>query len=146
MPALCDVNFLASLCYQHHSHHTFAIKWLEQHDVERAFAISRISQMGLLRMLGTRSIMNENTLTAHDTWRVYDALIDDDRFVFIPEPLNLDKTLRRLTSRHSPITGLWTDAYLAAFAITAGLQFVTFDKGFRQFPDLDLVLLGDIEN
>ena len=143
MPVLCDVSYLASLCYQHHHHHALALKWLERHDVARSLAICRISQLGLLRLLGTRSVMNEDTLSAHEAWRVYDQLIHDDRFVFISEPSDLDKTLRPLTSRHTPITSLWSDAYLAAFAITSGLQFVTFDKGFRQFADLDLVLLGD---
>jgi len=35
------------------------------------------------------------------------------------------------------------DAYLAAFAISANLRFVTFDAGFEQFValGLDLVLL-----
>ena len=143
MLALCDVSYLASLCYQHHRHHAIAIKWLERHDAARSFAICRVSQLGLLRLLGTRSVMNEDTLSAYDAWRIYDQLIHDDRFVFISEPINLDKTFRYLTSRHTPITSLWSDAYLAAFAITSENQFLTFDKGFRQFPDLDLVLLED---
>ena len=33
------------------------------------------------------------------------------------------------------------DAYLAAFALMGGLQLVTIDKGFRQFKDLDLLVL-----
>ena len=45
-----------------------------------------------------------------------------------------------LSSRSSP--KLWMDAYLAAFAELSGMRFVTFDKAFRQFPKLDLLLLG----
>lgn len=37
--------------------------------------------------------------------------------------------------------GLWTDAYLAAFAQAADLMLATFDRGFRRFVDLRLVLL-----
>jgi predicted nucleic acid-binding protein len=34
------------------------------------------------------------------------------------------------------------DAYLAAFAQAGGYKMVTFDKDFRQFNGLDLVLLA----
>jgi predicted nucleic acid-binding protein len=33
------------------------------------------------------------------------------------------------------------DAYLAAFAIAGDMRFATFDTGFRQFSELDLILL-----
>ncbi len=36
---------------------------------------------------------------------------------------------------------MWTDTYLAAFAITAGATFVTIDRAFTQFPALDLRLI-----
>ena len=35
----------------------------------------------------------------------------------------------------------WTDAWIAAFAVQAGLQLVTFDKGMRRWPDLQVGLL-----
>jgi uncharacterized protein len=35
----------------------------------------------------------------------------------------------------------WTDAYLAAFAISAGLRMVTFDRDFEKFEGLSLLLL-----
>jgi predicted nucleic acid-binding protein len=34
------------------------------------------------------------------------------------------------------------DAYLAAFARAGEYQFVTLEQGFKQFDDLDFVLLG----
>lgn len=143
MPALCDVNFLAPLCYAHHTQHVIARNWMQQHDVPRAFAICRVSQIGLLRLLCTAAVMREDTLSAAEAWHVYDALMHDDRFVFFSEPSGLDAALRRFSSSHRPATRLWTDAYLAAFATTAGLQLVTFDQDFRQFDGLDLVLLGN---
>lgn len=36
---------------------------------------------------------------------------------------------------------LWMDAYLAAFAVTAGLTMVTIDVGFRQFSGLGQIVL-----
>jgi predicted nucleic acid-binding protein len=34
------------------------------------------------------------------------------------------------------------DAYLAAFALSAGCRMVTTDEAFRQFAGLDLLLIG----
>lgn len=47
---------------------------------------------------------------------------------------------------HSPTPAitrkLWTDAYLGAFARTAGYQMVTTDTAFEQFDGLSTVVLG----
>jgi predicted nucleic acid-binding protein len=48
---------------------------------------------------------------------------------------------RTFASRETASPKLWMDAYLAAFAITGGFQFVTTDAGFRQYPNLDLVVI-----
>jgi predicted nucleic acid-binding protein len=37
---------------------------------------------------------------------------------------------------------VWADAYLAAFAQTAGLELVSFDSGFRQYPGLQHTILS----
>jgi predicted nucleic acid-binding protein len=34
------------------------------------------------------------------------------------------------------------DAYLAAFAITSDRKLVTFDRGFLEFPGLDVEILA----
>lgn len=39
-----------------------------------------------------------------------------------------------ITGRLSP--NLWTDDYLAAFAVRSGLRLVSFDKGFSRFDGL----------
>ena len=36
----------------------------------------------------------------------------------------------------------WMDAYLAAFAIAGGHQLITTDKGFKQFAELNPVILS----
>jgi predicted nucleic acid-binding protein len=52
--------------------------------------------------------------------------------------VNLSKTLA-LRDTASP--KLWMDAWLAALAMGANLQLVTFDRGFTQFDGLNLLLL-----
>jgi predicted nucleic acid-binding protein len=35
----------------------------------------------------------------------------------------------------------WTDAYLTAFAKSAGIRLVSFDVGFTRFKDFDSLIL-----
>jgi predicted nucleic acid-binding protein len=36
---------------------------------------------------------------------------------------------------------IWNDAYLAAYALAAGLSLVTFDRGFAGYEELDHTIL-----
>lgn len=67
----------------------------------------------------------------------------DDRVYFHTEPEaeQLDAFLRRLTSNRHSSARQWADAYLAAFATTAGLTLVTFDRGLRHMAGVHAVLL-----
>lgn len=102
----------------------------------------RITQLALLRHLTNPKIMGENIQTQAETWKACDALLNDSRVVFMDEPANLDSIFRELTRAAFPKHKLWTDAYLAAFALAAGHSMVTFDEGFRRFTGLDLLLLN----
>lgn len=59
------------------------------------------------------------------------------------EPPGVAFRWHQLASRETVSPKLWMDTYLAAFAIMAGLQFVTLDRGFQQYTThgLDLILL-----
>ena len=48
----------------------------------------------------------------------------------------------QFTLRNTSSPKLWMDAYLAAFARAGGYQFITTDRAFSQFTDLDLVLIA----
>jgi predicted nucleic acid-binding protein len=60
----------------------------------------------------------------------------------VHEPSGCESNLDQWASREASTPRLWTDAYLAAFAIAGGLRLVTFDRGFSRFPGLDLLLLS----
>ncbi len=59
------------------------------------------------------------------------------------EPAGTRDLWLRLADRNTASPKLWMDAYLAAFAISGNLRFVTNDKAFRHFEPqgLDLQLL-----
>lgn len=62
---------------------------------------------------------------------------------FVTEPAGTGELWLRFANRNTASPKLWMDAYLAAFAISGNLRFVTTDKAFRQFvpQGLDLQLL-----
>jgi predicted nucleic acid-binding protein len=83
-------------------------------------------------------------LTNTQAWATYDAFIRDNRIVLATdEPPNLDKRWREFAERSTASPKLWMDAYLAAFALAAGHRFVTTDRAFRQFRELDLLVLEE---
>lgn len=64
-------------------------------------------------------------------WSLWDRVWADARMAFLPEPDGLEKEFRarsRLTSRSPKV---WSDAYLLAFAVVAGLKLVTFDRALK---------------
>ena len=57
------------------------------------------------------------------------------------ELAGLETHLKLLTIGAKASRHFWTDAYLAAFALTAGMRLVSFDSGFTRFKDLDCLIL-----
>lgn len=86
--------------------------------------------------------MKEDVRTLAAAWWVYDQLLVDSRFRFCSEPEGVTEFWRALCPPKMVAPKKWTDAYLAAFAIAAGMQLVTLDRGFREFRGLDVLLLG----
>jgi predicted nucleic acid-binding protein len=72
---------------------------------------------------------------------VHQLLRDDRVSLRIEEPSGVEPRWRRLALRDQPSPKLWMDAYLAAFALAGGYRMVTTDRAFRQFPELDLLVL-----
>lgn len=71
------------------------------------------------------------------------ALRSDDRvWATCPEPARLEAHWERFGSRGTASPKLWMDAYLAAFAHAGGYRLVTTDTAFRQFEDLEVVVLS----
>jgi predicted nucleic acid-binding protein len=69
-----------------------------------------------------------------DAWSCYDALRGDERTGFVAEAAGLERLWREYASSRTYSPKVWTDAYLAAFASSAGLTMVTFDRAIASFP------------
>jgi toxin-antitoxin system PIN domain toxin len=145
MNYLVDVNVWVAFALVGHVHHAVARTWFEAPDEDDSggtrLLFCRVTQSGFLRLLTSRRIMGVNTLNAEGAWRFYDSLLADERVRFASEPVELEAIWRETARRHNRGPNFWTDAYLAAFAATAGFTVVTFDRGFRHHRNIPVRLL-----
>lgn len=138
MTYLPDVNYWLALAFEAHAHHPLAKAWFDKASDQSVFC--RLTQLGFLRLATNPKAFGDEAVTLVDAWRLYDALITDPRIVFVDEPPNLPLLWRGFTQRQAYSPKVWNDAYLAAFAISAGYGLTTFDQGFKQYNGLLNVL------
>jgi len=138
---LLDINFWLAISFDSHVHHQAAIAWM-QSAAQESCCFCRVTQLGFLRIATNRKMYPLEALTMNEAWRVYEELINDERVAFAEEPKDIETAWRNFTQRRSFSTKIWADAYLAAFAKTANLELITFDKGFAQFAGLRLTIFS----
>jgi hypothetical protein len=126
-----DINVWVALTHGRHVHHTVASDWFESLEPDVRFCFCRFTQLGLLRLLTAEAVMGDDVLNQADAWAVYDRWLSDGRVQVLEEPAALERKFRSLTRRKQASPKAWADAYLAAFAETAQVTLVTFDRGFR---------------
>lgn len=97
--------------------------------------------LALLRLVTNPQVMSGLPYTHVEAWDIYRTYRDLTIIRFLPEPNALETTFAALTTDPSLSHRLWTDAYLAAFAISTGSRLVSFDADFQRFANLDLLLL-----
>jgi toxin-antitoxin system PIN domain toxin len=121
-----DVNVWMALVMEHHVHRAVAKTWWEA--AKGPIAFTRFTQIGLLRLLTTSAAMDGKPLRMNQAWHVHDRLFEDDRVVFLPEPMGVEAPFRKYSSRRTASPKLWADAWLLGVASSAGGVLVTFDR------------------
>ncbi|MFT3991510.1 MAG: PIN domain-containing protein [Luteolibacter sp.] len=101
----------------------------------------RVTMMGLLRLSTSRKVMRKNVFTHEEAWEMYRTFIALPDVLFLPETDNIENTFAALSQVPEAPHHLWTDAYLAAFAITNNARIVSFDSDFTRFPALNFLHL-----
>lgn len=139
---LLDVNLWLALSVPGHPHHDRAHRyWKEESAIELAFC--RSTALALLRLTTQPAVMGDDPLSVPEAWNLYRSYRALPEVVLRPEPEGLESRLDAWARTKDATPRLWTDAYLAAFAITGALRMVTFDRDFDRFEDLDLLRLTD---
>lgn len=138
---LPDVNMWLALTFESHVHHSAGKRWFDSvQDQDVLFC--RMTQQGFLRLASNPKAFDQEAVSLLDAWRFYDAFLADPRISFAAEPRGLDIVWRGFTELRSFSPKVWNDAFLAAFALAAGLDLVTFDKAMGQYNGLRHTVLG----
>jgi len=135
-----DINVWVALTHSGHVHHEVASDWFADLSPDSRFYFCRFTQLGFLRLISSAAIMGENAMNQPDAWTAYDGWLRDERVDYLDEPLGLDDHFRSLTRMRQTASKDWADSYLAAFAISAKLVLVTFDRALRNKGASVLVL------
>ena len=125
-----DVNVWLALLYEDHVHRATALTWWKSEAGDR-IGFTRLTQMGVLRLVTTAAAMNGQPLTMAEAWQAYDRLFEDDRVVLYPEPAGVETQFRQLSKAPVASLKVWADAYLVAFASGHHGQLVTFDRALE---------------
>lgn len=136
---LLDVNCWLAAAARRHSHHPQAKSWLDSAGMPVFFC--RVTQMAFLRLISNPKVMGADVLTPQQAWETYRKFRSDPRILYAEEPPDLEKFWLEMTDNTEFRQNLWTDSYLAAFARAGNLTVVTFDTGFQQFLNVDVVIL-----
>ncbi|MBN9611761.1 MAG: hypothetical protein BGO26_13475 [Actinobacteria bacterium 69-20] len=142
---LPDINVWVALAMPGHTHYAACVDWLDSIATRTSIRFCRTTQQGFLRLStnsAIRSRYGSAPLDNDGAWDAYRQFAADDRVgPLLAEPDSLESVWCQLSSRATASPKMWTDTYLAAFAITAGATFVTIDRAFTQFRALDLRLI-----
>ena len=111
-------------------HSDAAWTWFSR-QADNRFFFSRLTQIGLLRLLATSAIMGEDVLTIDAAWKVYDRWLEDSRIAIWRETLELDPAFRAASRQFSRLSSpkALGDCYLLAVSQVANATLVTYDRG-----------------
>src|ERR1700680_1293210 len=116
-----DANVWLGLCARRHLHSEKARQWFERSGEEQFF-FCRFTQLTVLRLVTTESVMGKDVRSMSQAWELWDKVWADPRIAFLAEPAGLESEFRVQSRLSSKSPKVWGDAYLLAFAIVAGLK------------------------
>jgi uncharacterized protein len=141
MTCIADANVLFPLLVQGHVAHEAAdVWWNEQPDGSVGTCL--LTRLAVLRLLTNRVAMNGNPVKPTEALKAWQQLAADPRSVHIDaEPATHESRFASLVAGREPTPNLWTDAWLAALALSLDYEMTTFDRSFKSFRGLKVRLL-----
>lgn len=141
---LLDTSVWIAWYFQRHPHHAQAASLLGVRSASDPTWLCRATEQSWLRLATTATICraysspvptNLEATAVLATWYAQPHVRRLDT-----EPEGTRELWLELAGIPSASPKIWMDAYLAAFAIRAGLPFATLDADFRRFEDSGLQL------
>jgi toxin-antitoxin system PIN domain toxin len=141
MTYLPDVNVWIALAAERHTLHRAARHWFGNLADEK-LAFCRLTQLGFLRLLTNKHVMQEEVMTPGAAWEAYRVLRENRRIGYLGEPNELPEVWQTFTEGALTSPNLWTDGYLCAFAQAARLTIVTFDAKIPTREGVNRIVLS----
>lgn len=141
---LFDTSVWLGLAFTTHPLHAPAEAAFVAASAAKPAAFCRATQQSVLRLLTTASMVGPFGVppaTNHEALSILDNWLGSASVAYREETPGLFPRWRALADLTSASPKRWMDAYLAAFAIEAGLDFVTGDGAFAAFPGLNPTVL-----
>jgi uncharacterized protein len=145
MTCIADANVLFPLLVQGHAAHHVVRRWWEEQS-DGTVGTCLLTRLAVLRLLTNKIAMNGMPVTPDEAVQAWQQLQNDPRSLQIEaEPIDHEPRFVALKSGREPTPNLWTDAWLAALALSLDYEMATFDRGFKSFRGLKLRLLNTLE-
>jgi uncharacterized protein len=141
--SLFDTNVWLAVVFPTHPFHSQAQEALAASTSTRPAVMCRASQQSFLRLASTSAILKAygaEAATNRDALMVMDRLLSLPQVVTRDEPEGAFELWRKMAAIATASPKVWMDAYLAAFAIAGGINFVTLDHDFKNFVSHGLKL------
>ncbi len=134
--SLVDTSVWVAAAFQHHPAHRLAEDELNAAARRGRLCFCRTTQQSFLRLITTPSLLRQyqaEGFTNREAAVEYTLLRAKLAVAEIAEPSGASTLWYRLAARDTASPKVWMDAYLAAFAISGGLDFVTLDRDFKTY-------------
>ena len=146
MVSLYDANLWVALAFASHPHHGIASRHFKARDSSRPAVFCRVTQQAFLRLVSSPLIQrtyDSPPITNAAAWAKCQDLLALPQILWLDEPDGFAELWQALACLPSASPKVWTDAFLAAFAIGHTVEFVTLDSDFKHFvkDGLNLKLL-----
>jgi uncharacterized protein len=143
---LADTSFWLATLIARHPFQRVAREWFDRQPNDHSILFCRMTQLSLLRLLTTKSVMDpygDPALTNSQALALFGNMRSDPRTGMAVEPGKIEQQWHDFANLKSCSPKLWMDAYLAAFAVSGGHKLVTTDRAFAQFKSLEVIILAN---
>lgn len=124
------------MTFSSHPFHAKAHTEFAQASAADSACFCRATQLSFLRLISTPAIQQNygaHGLTNADALKIVACHLALPSVRMMDEAPGTEPLWRRLARLNTPSPKVWMDAYLAAFAISGRLRFVTTDKDFKRY-------------
>ena len=132
--SLLDSNVWVAATFANHEFHPVAQSFLKTTSSASPALFCRPTEQSFLRLATSLRLLlryDQPVMSNRDALAELNLLLARPDVRSCDEPPGTVALWHRLATRDTASSKVWMDAYLAAFAISGGLEFVTLDRDFQ---------------